>query len=630
VMKEGARGITMFFKSHVQVLSRDFKINGKTVLQILSDGRQSVLPPSIHPDTGRPYFWTSKFSLYDLPHVDDLSSIPHDYIERIEKIVSPLGYKPEAEKKPFNDADEDDSFRALNRRALFNLSAWVPDLNLYKCARKKQRGSAAFEAVATWRPSNKGRPNEERNTNLSITRAGITDWGDGQKGYSPINLVMAARQCDRSEAIGWLQERVYKSDVEIDFDALLRSAPHVDGAPNTAKSGAGEEGAKTREESGGDFDEVPSWWGPGGWVSTNSKPPAPHIIHGTVPLLGVGLVSGQTGSAKTWVTAHLSACTMMEWPFAGMHVEHPGGVLYFEVEGSNIDTRIRAACQALGKSATELPFLYSESLGPLFMKKRIDRTQSKILSDKIVWAQKAMMARFQQPLRLVVLDTFSSITGVEEHNEGGENAAFMNFCGDLAKKMNVFILICDHMGKNIEAGTRGSSAKEGRADAVLAVIGKPEQRLGEPRLLRWRKMRNAVSGREIQFRLNKVPVEIGGTLVDSCAVEFLLDSADIRAAEAAQKSALSSELQLALNTLTDSIRRHPVDLPPGADLAGLKGTLVSSWREAWRAYQAAVCGKDQGSSERFRKQWQRTVATLKLAGAINLAGEIVWSPSSYS
>ena len=49
-----------------------------------------------------------------------------------------------------------------------------------------------YVAVADWRPSNTGKPLEQRGLNLSISTKGISDFGDGPKGYSPINFVMAA------------------------------------------------------------------------------------------------------------------------------------------------------------------------------------------------------------------------------------------------------------------------------------------------------------------------------------------------------------------------------------------------------------------------------------------------------
>jgi hypothetical protein len=289
---------------------------------------------------------------------------------------------------------------------------------------------------------------------------------------------------------------------------------------------------------------------------------------------------------------------------------------------------MRVACKEMGADVTRLPFLYCEALGPLCVRKRVDKGQAKALRDKIMWAKRAMMARYNVPLRLVILDTLASITGIEDHDDTGENAGFMNFAANLAKELEVFIAIIDHYGKNIEAGTRGSSAKEARADAVLAVLGKPDQPFEEPRKLKWRKIRNGASGREIQFRLRPTEIEIGGAMVKSCFVEFILDSAET--VSPGRRADVNNEHRVALNILADCIRSKPVPVPAGQDLPGLHGCLVRVWRESWRAYQAAVSGRDRTESERFKKQWQRMFSDLMLAGAISLVGEIVWSPSSYN
>src|SRR5262249_5018162 len=70
VTKEGNRGFTAFYRFLKPVPSRDFRVGAGAAVQILSDGRQTVLPPTIHPDTGRPYVWTSKFALYDVPLIE--------------------------------------------------------------------------------------------------------------------------------------------------------------------------------------------------------------------------------------------------------------------------------------------------------------------------------------------------------------------------------------------------------------------------------------------------------------------------------------------------------------------------------------------------------------------------------
>jgi hypothetical protein len=139
VAKEGARGFTTLYRSRRPIPTRPFKINGAMAVQVLSDGTQTVLPPSVHPDTKRPYVWAGRFSLYDV-RPSDLPELPEDYIERIEAILRPLGYAPEPEKPRSNGHDPDageNPYWDLNKLALRNLALWVPDLGLYKCKRKR-------------------------------------------------------------------------------------------------------------------------------------------------------------------------------------------------------------------------------------------------------------------------------------------------------------------------------------------------------------------------------------------------------------------------------------------------------------------------------------------------------------
>jgi hypothetical protein len=77
-----------------------------------------------------------------------------------------------------------------------NFAAWAPGLNLYKC----QRTRDGYKAVAHWRPSSGGRPLEQREPNLSLHPTGIVDFGDGDRGYTPIDLYANARGIDPGEA----------------------------------------------------------------------------------------------------------------------------------------------------------------------------------------------------------------------------------------------------------------------------------------------------------------------------------------------------------------------------------------------------------------------------------------------
>jgi hypothetical protein len=130
ISKQGKRGFTTFHRSTKEVRSRDFPIGGVVAVQVLSDGRQTVLPPTVHPDTKRPYTWADKYTLYNV-NVSELPLLPDNYVEHIEKLLRPLGYEPEPVKPQTNGhAEQESPFRELNLQARKNVAAWVPSLNL--------------------------------------------------------------------------------------------------------------------------------------------------------------------------------------------------------------------------------------------------------------------------------------------------------------------------------------------------------------------------------------------------------------------------------------------------------------------------------------------------------------------
>src|SRR5262249_55442833 len=69
VRKTGARGETLFYYGPGITQSQSWNIAGKRVVDLIGPGRQTVLPPTIHPDTGAPYRWSGSETLEDLqPH----------------------------------------------------------------------------------------------------------------------------------------------------------------------------------------------------------------------------------------------------------------------------------------------------------------------------------------------------------------------------------------------------------------------------------------------------------------------------------------------------------------------------------------------------------------------------------
>src|SRR5262249_50793054 len=161
VNKAGQRAWTPFYRADFDVPSEDFfDGKGRKVLQGLSTGRQTVIPPSIHPDTKEPYRWTNGKSLYDTA-LTELPLLPRDYRERILALGYTAKRTPEPVEKVDPDTGEitsgpgDGRCAELNDVAIRNLSAWVPKLKIYRCRRRVGR-TASYEGVAQWREATTG------------------------------------------------------------------------------------------------------------------------------------------------------------------------------------------------------------------------------------------------------------------------------------------------------------------------------------------------------------------------------------------------------------------------------------------------------------------------------------------
>jgi hypothetical protein len=235
VKKKGARGESWFYYGP-DISSRSWLINGRKVVEVIGPGRQTVLPPTIHPDLGEPYRWIGSKTLEEV-RPENLPLLSIENIERIDTVLASFGYVPPEprERTSCDECDADDPHRRLNEAALDNLSAWVPALKLYRCRRNGQ----GYEAVPIWRQPSSGQPrqlstNREHGRTLKISHKGIKDFGDDQ-GYTAIDLVMAAHECDLEAAFAFLDERLGWSGGEplldisaFDISDLAGSAPKLE------------------------------------------------------------------------------------------------------------------------------------------------------------------------------------------------------------------------------------------------------------------------------------------------------------------------------------------------------------------------------------------------------------------
>ncbi len=226
MVKRGKTGETRFYLAPKTLRSKPYDGPDGRLIDLLTgfDTRQTVIPPSIHPDTGKPYVW-----LAGPVRADELPVLTDDDMTALEEALEQCGWSRERKsgnaenriKREYaeNSIDPDDIWSEVKREALSRLADWVPALDLYGC--RPARGG--YEAVATWRASSSGQRIEDRKLNLSIQRDGIKDFGTNDT-YSAIDLVMAARDCAQAEATDWLRERLGLKD---DGVVIALSCPEI-------------------------------------------------------------------------------------------------------------------------------------------------------------------------------------------------------------------------------------------------------------------------------------------------------------------------------------------------------------------------------------------------------------------
>lgn len=229
---EGLGARLRWYHPDICVTNADGRRSWPPLVELLLHGSQSVVPPTIHPDTGQPYLWLTPDTLEDMA-LGDLPELPADPVARLDDELGRLGLSREnpngrarasgiRETAPAGGHDlEKPRFRSLNERALAALDRWFPALGLPKT---RQRGAGSWEAVAVWRPSSSGRPLEKRGANLHASPSGIRDFGDDEP-YTAIDLVIAARGCSFDGAVEWLEPFLDPEPrAEIDLDAIAAAA----------------------------------------------------------------------------------------------------------------------------------------------------------------------------------------------------------------------------------------------------------------------------------------------------------------------------------------------------------------------------------------------------------------------
>jgi AAA domain len=300
---------------------------------------------------------------------------------------------------------------------------------------------------------------------------------------------------------------------------------------------------------------------PQGWNYYNHTEIRPQrwCVKQLLPESGVGIVSGQWGSFKTTAALDLSVAVMTAEPFAGQYrIKRRGGVLYFATEGAGtLQARLAAIARHRG-APDELPFAWRSDC-PMLTDKDAGKTIVKMVDDAAAHFEHA----YGVPVTLIWVDTYITAAGLNSSGDDNDAAATQKAFSTLrfvAARSKAFVVTIDHLGKVIEAGTRGSSGKEGNADTVLATLADREitGAVSNGRMA-VRKQRDGISGFEVPF----VPEMIDlGLDEDGDPVTAIVLRWSRQQREQPAKKRKSKDAELLCHVLAEIVAKHGFAFQP--------------------------------------------------------------------
>jgi hypothetical protein len=335
----------------------------------------------------------------------------------------------------------------------------------------------------------------------------------------------------------------------------------------------------------------------------------PQLIAEVLPKVGCGLISGQWGTFKTFTALDIAASAMTGKLFIRFPVVRKGGVLFVAAEGaSEMSARIEAAVKAKDPTLDHAPFAWLDTCPAL-----INPDTAAVLA---VWAKEiadTIMAKWQLPLVLIIIDTIVATAGYSKSGEDNDAAVgqrVMTTLADLAKATGTCVLGVDHFGKNVETGTRGTSAKEGAADVVLAMLGERSiaGKVTDTRLA-LRKRRGGENGEEFPFttRMVDLGVNQSGARETTLTIDWTTTDAIEAVTTGKKDGRWSKSLSLLRRVLTAIMADAGKEVCPFADGPKVRACdLALVQAEFSKQYPADGNARQKGDTR--RKAFTRAVS----------------------
>jgi hypothetical protein len=426
-----------------QIKGEDGKLHWKWEIEFFGTGKQTVLPPSVHPVTKKCYVWERRFN-FKLMDLGFYPEIPADRVQgwfskEIDNVPSP-SVKPPLE---FSETEIDSVL------GLLDLSKFCDDregwLKVGMALHHQYEG--ADEGYNKWCQFSE----QSERFNGADQRRVWESFKGGNATYTFASLIYVTREARTISG----------------FDAI----PYDDlGTDETTKL-ASKQGSTLQFHRPHQIDEIPE---------------AHDFIEGLLFENQISVIYGPPGSGKTFFLLDLAAHVVLGRAWQGSAVD-PVPVLYIALEGSSGMKRRRLAwCKRHGiKDPHTLQIHFADGFLDI---REGTATRKKIIDYAL-----------EHGIKWIVFDTLSrAMAGGEESSSKDMGAVFLG-ADEIRRLSGAHVTLVHHTGKDQSKGGRGSSLLVGNIDTEIQIT-----REGGNRAARLTKQKEGEDGAQWQFKVEQI------------------------------------------------------------------------------------------------------------------------------
>ena len=192
----------------------------------------------------------------------------------------------------------------------------------------------------------------------------------------------------------------------------------------------------------------------------------PVIIERLLPAEGITFLAGQSGVGKTFAAILAAVALTTKGEFLGYPVTEQCGVIYIAAEGpATVTPRFMAAIK-MTRADKSLPVAIIKDVPNLS-----DDCERRKFLHKVKRAAKKIEDMFGVRVGMVVIDTIAKAFSMKDENSAAETQSVLDKADEIGRCIGAATLAVAHYGKAQETGIRGSSARRGYGESVIALTG---------------------------------------------------------------------------------------------------------------------------------------------------------------